>query len=85
TNANSQEWNQGLAGQGNNYQRRIGGGLLAEWGDVYDYRYPGTNMENYAVYWTQNTYNYESLYNLAVYAKDGAIGVRPYGNTVCVN
>jgi hypothetical protein len=85
TNANSRYWNQGLAGQGNNYQRRIGGGLLAEWGDMHDYQYPGSNMENYAVYWTQNTYQAERLYNLVVYAKDGSSGVRTYGRTVCVN
>lgn len=36
TNANAPDsaWEGGLPGQPNNYQRRIGGGLLAEWGDL---------------------------------------------------
>lgn len=36
TNANAPDsaWQGGLLGQPNNYQRRIGGGLLAEWGDL---------------------------------------------------
>ena len=36
TNANAPDsaWEGGLLGQPNNYQRRIGGGLLAEWGDL---------------------------------------------------
>ncbi|MDF7669606.1 hypothetical protein PT276_10445 [Orbaceae bacterium ESL0721] len=34
TNANGDDWHGGLAGQPNNYQRRIGGGLYTEWGYI---------------------------------------------------
>ncbi|MCO6561283.1 MAG: hypothetical protein J6574_09360 [Gilliamella sp.] len=90
TNANSQYWNQGLAGQGSNYQRRIGGGLLAEWGETYDYAnindsYPGSNFKSNEVYWTQNTYQGNKLYNLLIYSNMGAVDIWQYGNTVCVN
>ncbi|MDF7670752.1 hypothetical protein PT276_06005 [Orbaceae bacterium ESL0721] len=48
TNANdsSKGWTGGLAGQSANYQRRIGGGLFAEWG----------NMDNYG------RWGYKSIY-----------------------
>ncbi|MWN90393.1 hypothetical protein GQ597_06745 [Gilliamella sp. Pra-s65] len=89
TNANSQYWNQGLAGQGNNYQRRIGGGLLAEWGETIDvdapHGYPDSNFESNQVYWTQNTYQAERLYALSVYSNMGGVGIWQYGKTVCVN
>ncbi|WP_085248419.1 hypothetical protein [Gilliamella mensalis] len=86
TNANSQYWNQGLAGQGNNYQRRIGGGLFSEWGEPSGY-YLGNNFEGGTPYWTQNTYKppFEPLYNLLVYSSTGSAGIWLYGNTVCVN
>nr|WP_143426102.1 hypothetical protein [Gilliamella apicola] len=88
TNANSQYWNQGLAGQGNNYQHRIGGGLLAEWGEVNNYRYPDSNMVSNYTYWTQNTYktSFDPFRNLQVYSNTGNVGIW-IGNshTVCVN
>ncbi|OCG60998.1 hypothetical protein [Gilliamella sp. Nev3-1] len=87
TNANSQYWNQGLAGQRNNYQRRIGGGLLAEWGEIYESAnsYPGSNFKSNEVYWTQNTYQGNELYNLLIYSNMGSVGIWTSGNTVCVN
>jgi hypothetical protein len=94
TNANSFYWNQGLAGQGNNYQRRIGGGLFSEWGETYDsvninYGYPGSNFASHRAYWTKNTYKppYEPLINLQVHSNKGMVstwGYTSYG-TVCVN
>ncbi|OCG68540.1 hypothetical protein A9G41_08245 [Gilliamella sp. Nev5-1] len=94
TNANSHYWNQGLAGQGNNYQRRIGGGLFSEWGETHDSAninvgYPGSNFASHRAYWTQNTYKppYEPLMNLQVHSNIGMVstwGYTSYG-TVCVN
>ncbi|MDF7667285.1 hypothetical protein PT273_05440 [Orbaceae bacterium ESL0727] len=53
TNANSPErgWTGGLAGQGNNYQRRIGGGLLSEWGLV--------NTQNGSIYTSSHFDSYD--------------------------
>lgn len=54
TNANNSyepiEWNNGLADQPNNYQRIIGGGLLAEWGKMLSTIY--TNDVLVTKFWT---------------------------------
>ncbi|MDF7671548.1 hypothetical protein PT276_10150 [Orbaceae bacterium ESL0721] len=44
TNANGNGWSGGLAGQSNNYQRRIGGGLYAEWGVMNRESYSGITL-----------------------------------------
>ncbi|MDF7667316.1 hypothetical protein PT273_05600 [Orbaceae bacterium ESL0727] len=50
TNANSGasygNWQGGLAGQPNNYQRRIGGGLFAEWGNTSTPYYTGSDYSS---------------------------------------
>ncbi|MDF7670011.1 hypothetical protein PT276_02120 [Orbaceae bacterium ESL0721] len=58
TNANfpSQNWTAGLAGQPNNYQRRIGGGLFAEWGDIRNFNYYTTSDFDYHWYWVAEKY-----------------------------
>lgn len=60
TNANSWNWNGGLPGQGNNYQRRIGGGLLPEWGEILQNYYqniPIIIKTQYYVYWAREKAN----------------------------
>ncbi|MDF7666512.1 hypothetical protein PT273_01380 [Orbaceae bacterium ESL0727] len=51
TNANALDWTGGLPGQPNNYQRRIGGGLFSEWGDMNNYS-PNGSIPNSGAYFT---------------------------------
>ncbi|MDF7670256.1 hypothetical protein PT276_03395 [Orbaceae bacterium ESL0721] len=53
TNANGDEWTGGLAGQPNNYQRRIDGGLFAEWGNMYNSYYTTSDFNS-----SGNNYNW---------------------------
>ena len=59
TNANNNfypHWDKGLPGQGNNYQRRIGGGLLPEWGEILQNYYqnlPFVNKTDFYVFWAR--------------------------------
>ncbi|MDF7670693.1 hypothetical protein PT276_05700 [Orbaceae bacterium ESL0721] len=56
TNANGYGWTGGLSGQPNNYQRRIGGGLFAEWGYTYNGSYyTGSDFDHYWYYWAVET------------------------------
>ncbi|MDF7670253.1 hypothetical protein PT276_03380 [Orbaceae bacterium ESL0721] len=76
TNANGNFWEGGLAGQPNNYQRRIGGGLFAEWGDmrnnlVYTSSDFDFDAEGYGTYWASEKYNDKWQY--FVYSDDGAV------------
>ncbi|MDF7666653.1 hypothetical protein PT273_02115 [Orbaceae bacterium ESL0727] len=52
TNANGRGWTGGLPGQPNNYQRRIGGGLFSEWGNMYDYWIQGASIVISSGYFT---------------------------------
>ncbi|MDF7666668.1 hypothetical protein PT273_02190 [Orbaceae bacterium ESL0727] len=55
TNANGNGWTGGLPGQPNNYQRRIGGGLFAEWGNSMASRYYiNSDFMSRSSYWTDN-------------------------------
>ncbi|MDF7670744.1 hypothetical protein PT276_05965 [Orbaceae bacterium ESL0721] len=51
TNANGSYWKGGLKGQPNNYQRRIGGGLFSEWGNMLNYN-AFTNATLDTDFWT---------------------------------
>lgn len=81
TNANSKDsssyWDGGLAGQGNNYQRRIGGGLFAEWGEIHLNSYPQADIYPNEIYLTSN--------DLQVYSNMGQIQKRGYGSLVCIS
>ncbi|MDF7670255.1 hypothetical protein PT276_03390 [Orbaceae bacterium ESL0721] len=79
TNANGNGWAGGLAGQPNNYQRRIGGGLFAEWGDSRNTEYyTGNDFDEndfYGRYWALEKVGTNQL---GVYSDDGLI---VYGTT----
>lgn len=60
TNANSWNWKGGLPGQGLYYQRRIGGGLLPEWGSILQNYYqniPIIIKTEFYVYWAREKSN----------------------------
>lgn len=60
TNANGWKWDGGLPGQGRYYQRRIGGGLLPEWGEILQNYYqniPIIIKTKYYVYWAREKAN----------------------------
>ncbi|MDF7670073.1 hypothetical protein PT276_02440 [Orbaceae bacterium ESL0721] len=63
TNGNSpdQGWTGGLAGQPANYQRRIGGGLFAEWG----------NMDNYGRWGHKSIYQDSDFDDVWYWSSDG--------------
>ncbi|MDF7671292.1 hypothetical protein PT276_08845 [Orbaceae bacterium ESL0721] len=66
TNANGSGWSGGLAGQGTNYQRRIGGGLLGEWGQfIWTTNYQ-TDF-NYQTYWTSDKVDDNSQFTVNFY------------------
>lgn len=56
TNANGWEWQGGLPNQPNNYQRRIGRTLFAEWGFTDKNYYTNSDLE-YGDYWTGQIYD----------------------------
>lgn len=91
TNGNSSSinnfWDSGLSNQPNNYQRRIGGGILSEWGVIYDYY--RTKQFNTGAFWA----NESSIINDHYYDindNGGFIGSKHGANalenqSVCVN
>ena len=82
TNANSYVyypyWNKGFPGQGNQYLRRIGGGLLAEWGEILQNYYqniPIIIKTDFYVFWAREEAKYMSSRLRAYYdANDGMHG-----------
>ncbi|NUE95621.1 hypothetical protein GYW75_04375 [Gilliamella sp. ESL0232] len=82
TNGNNRFWSGGLPGQPNNYQRRIGGSLFAEWGSTRKNYYHNSDFtESY--YWSTESYplslgwqyHISSAYGSAYYASsDGNNG-----------
>lgn len=81
TNANSYVyypyWNKGFPGQGNQYLRRIGGGLLAEWGEILQNYYQNipiiTETGSY-VFWARDKGKGDDYYDVND-ATRGYIGV----------
>ncbi|MDF7671415.1 hypothetical protein PT276_09470 [Orbaceae bacterium ESL0721] len=59
TNANNKyyNWTGGLSGQPKNYQRRIGGGLFAEWGNMYSGNYYTSADYDNNYYWAFESYS----------------------------
>lgn len=70
TNANNDfypHWDKGLPGQGNNYQRRIGGGLLPEWGEILQNYYqniPIIIKTEFYVFWAREKANRNDYYDV---------------------
>lgn len=70
TNANNDfypHWDKGLPGQGNQYQRRIGGGLLAEWGEILQNYYqniPIIIKTEFYVFWAREKANNNDYYDV---------------------
>ena len=70
TNANNNfypRWDKGLPGQGNKYQRRIGGGLLAEWGEILQNYYqniPIIIKTEFYVFWAREKANNNDYYDV---------------------
>lgn len=69
TNANGNGWKGGLSGQPNIYQRRIGGGLFAEWGYTSNDYYKNSTFEYHHV-WTSLVYNSSRRYLVFAYNGD---------------
>lgn len=74
TNANNIEvnWTNGLIGQENGFRRMIGGGLLAEWGDIRDVYYEDSDFDN-TRYWAKESYSANEQYYVRI--KSGAVWV----------
>ncbi|MDF7670964.1 hypothetical protein PT276_07130 [Orbaceae bacterium ESL0721] len=79
-NGNSNAWTGGLAGQPNNYQRRIGGGLFAEWGYTYTSYYTSSDFSPYYYYWAV-----ESLSSSLQYVVNSYNGYVHWYNTSITN
>lgn len=71
TNANNNfypRWDKGLPGQGNQYLRRIGGGLLAEWGEILQNYYqniPIIIKTDFYVFWAREKANNNVYYDVS--------------------
>ena len=71
TNANNNfypRWDKGLPGQGNQYLRRIGGGLLAEWGEILQNYYqniPIIIKTDFYVFWAREKVNNNAYYDVS--------------------
>ncbi|NUF50439.1 hypothetical protein [Gilliamella sp. ESL0250] len=84
TNANGYDWNLGVPGQGNTYQRRISywnnsqwvGGLFSEWGIIYDYRDAGWDSGDY---WVTDVSQEGRRYN--VFARLGDVDIHFWNNS----
>ncbi|MDF7670290.1 hypothetical protein PT276_03570 [Orbaceae bacterium ESL0721] len=83
TNANNSDyykhtdWSGGLPGQPNNYQRRIGGGLFSEWGDVgsgVEGLYDSSDFAQKAFYWATESYNWAgTLWHRVIRSDNGYV------------
>lgn len=87
TNANGDGWSGGLSGQDNRYQRRIAGGLLAEWGDANYAYYPNIDFEGTLYFWTPQSKDTSNQY--IVLTNDGSIThmsqTKGYSKVSCIN
>lgn len=86
TNANAFSWTGGLQNQGNRYQRRIGGGVFAEWGITNRSYYSHSDFVSDGVlnYWTAQLRSAGIYY--VVNERNGGIGYssNPSDKVVCV-
>lgn len=72
TNANGDGWNDGLSGQDNRYQRRIAGGLFAEWGSASFTYYTNIDFESTLYFWSSQSKN-NTNNQYIVFSNDGRI------------
>ncbi|MDF7671078.1 hypothetical protein PT276_07715 [Orbaceae bacterium ESL0721] len=78
TNANGYNWTGGLSGQPNNYQRRIGGGLFAEWGYMHNRSfYTGSDFDLSYYYWALEVYNSSASFQHSVASYNGRVFWNP--------
>ncbi|PXY94388.1 hypothetical protein [Frischella perrara] len=83
TNGNAPDiaWKGGLLGQPNNYQRRIGGGLLAEWGEISQNYYPDNNVTSMYFWGDYNDDDTNNSYKYRVSIDEGVVS-RTNVNTI---
>lgn len=86
TNANGSGWTDGPSGQRNNYSRRIGGGVFAEWGSTTNEYYTDSDW-NGERYRTRETCRAggSDVSSCRIYPENGYIGYGAPSRTVCVN
>lgn len=72
TNANGDGWTGGLSGQDNRYQRRIAGGLFAEWGSASFTYYTNIDFESTLYFWSSQSKN-NTNNQYIVFSNDGRI------------
>lgn len=83
TNGNAPDiaWQGGLLGQTNNYQRRIGGGLLAEWGEIAQDYYQDLNVTSMYFWGNYNDDDTNNSFKYRVSTDEGVVS-RTNVNTI---